>query len=125
MANPAFMSVFFEGEKRELRSLYGKMKRLQEREKPLVENGFYYPKQWLGCLVARLGKDWHEVFCGGTWSDLELRHGHLHFFSETAWNAPLELLELITDCYPSLKYYFEVEGDWDWYLTNDAEGSSR
>ena len=33
MSNPAFMSVCFEGEKRELRSLYGKMKRLQEREK--------------------------------------------------------------------------------------------
>ena len=41
---------------------------------------------------------------------------------ETAWNAPYELLQLITECYTSLKCYFEVEGDWDWYLTNDAEG---
>ena len=42
---------------------------------------------------------------------------------ETAWNPPLELLELIRDCYPSLKYYYAAEGDgWDWYLTNDAEG---
>lgn len=30
MSNPAFMSVCFEGERRELRSLYGKMKRMQE-----------------------------------------------------------------------------------------------
>ena len=122
MSNPAFMSVCIEGEKRELRSLYGKMKRLQERKKPLVENDFYTPKQWLGCLVKRLGKDWHEVYCRGTWSDLKLHHDHLYFGTETAWNATYELLQLITECYPSLKYYFEVEGDGDWYLTNDAEG---
>ena len=76
MSNPVFTSVCLEGERRELKSLYGKMKRLQEREK-----------------------------------------------IETAWNPPLELLELIRDCYPSLKYYYAAEGDgWDWYLTNDAEG---
>ena len=55
MSNPAFMSVCFEGEQRELRSLYGKMKRLQERKKPLVENGFYYPTRWLGNLVTSKG----------------------------------------------------------------------
>ena len=66
------MSVCFEGEKRELRSLYGIMKRLQEKKEPLVENSFYYPKQWLGNLVVRLGKDWRDVFCRGTWSSLKL-----------------------------------------------------
>ena len=66
MSNPAFMSVCFEGEQRELRSLYGKMKRLQERKKPLVENSFYYPTRWLGNLVIRLGADWHDVYCRGT-----------------------------------------------------------
>ena len=122
MSNPAFMSVCFEGEKRELRSLYGKMKRLQEREKPLVENGHYDAKRWLGCLVTRLGKDWREVYCRGTWSDLELHSDHLYFFTETAWNPPLELLDLIKQCYPSLKYYYIAEGDEDLQLTNDAEG---
>jgi hypothetical protein len=70
MSNPAFMSVCFEGEQRELRSLYGKMKQLQERKKPLVENSFYYPTRWLGNLVTRLGADWHDVYCRGTWQDI-------------------------------------------------------
>ena len=123
MSNPAFMSVCFEGERRELRSLYGKMKRLQEREKPLVENVFFYPKRWLGNLVTRLGADWREVSCRGTWSYLELKKSHLYLFTETAWQPPFGLLKLIQRCYPSLSFYFEAEGDgWDTYLTNDAEG---
>lgn len=69
MSNPAFMSVCFEGQKKELKSLYGKMKRLQEREKTLVENSFYYPQRWLGNLVTRLGGNWHKVYCRGEiWS---------------------------------------------------------
>ena len=123
MSNPAFMTVVFEGERKEARSLYGKMKRLQERKQPLVENGFYYPKQWLGNLVARLGSDWHDVYCGGTWSDLRLSGNTVHFFTETAWQPPFALLRLVRKCYPSLTYYFAAEGDdWDGYLTNDAEG---
>lgn len=123
MSNPAFMSVCFEGEQRELRSLYGKMKRLQERKKPLVENVFYYPTRWLGNLVTRLGADWHDVYCRGTWSYLELKKNHLYFFTETAWRPPFTLLKLIQKVYPSLTFYFSAEGDdWDAYLTNDAEG---
>lgn len=123
MSNPAFMSVCFEGKRRELRSLYGKMKRLQERKKPLVENGFYYPTRWLGNLVIRLGADWHDVYCRGTWSDLTLKKNHLYFFTETEWRPPFTLLKLIQKVYPSLIFYFEAEGDeWDAYLTNDAEG---
>ena len=86
MSNPAFMSVCFEGESRELKSLYGKMKRLQERKKPLVENDFYYPTRWLGNLVTRLGADWHDVYCRGTWDNLKLTENYLYFCTETAWN---------------------------------------
>lgn len=122
MSNHAFMSVVFEGEKRELSSLYGKMKRLQERKKSLVENEFYYPTQWLGNLVTRLGADWHDVYCRGTWSDLKMKENHLYFFTETAWQSPFALLKLIQQVYPSLTFYFSAEGDdWDSYLTNDAE----
>ena len=123
MSNPAFMSVCFEGERCELRSLYGKMKRLQERKKPLIENGFYHPQRWLGNLVTRLGANWHEVYCRGEWSELKLREGNLYFFTETAWHPPFGLLKLIQKVYPSLTFYFSAEGDdWDAYLTNDAEG---
>ena len=117
------MSVCFEGEKRELKSLYGKMKRLQERKKPLVENGFYYPTRWLGNLVTRLGADWHEVYCKGEWDNLKLTDSYLHFFTETAWKPPFRLLKLIQEVYPSLTFYFSAEGDgWDSYVTNDKEG---
>ena len=123
MSNPVFMAVVFEGERKEVCSLYGKMKRLQERKQSLVENGFYYPKRWLGNLVVRLGADWHDVYCRGTWSDLQLSGNVVRFFTETAWQPPFALLQLVRKCYPSLEYYLAAEGDdWDSYLTNDAEG---
>ena len=116
------MSVCFEGERRELRSLYSKMKRLQEREKPLVENGFYYPTRWLGNLVTRLGGDTREVYCRGTWSDLRLSENCLSFFTETAWQPPVTLLHLtndaegkhfssryIVDCEPDMEYFDTIE----------------
>ena len=123
MSNPVFTSVCFEGQKKELKSLYGKMKRLQEREKPLVENSFYYPQRWLGNLVTRLGGNWHKVYCRGEWSELELTENYLYFFTETAWQPPFRLLKLIQEVYPSLTFYFSAEGDdWDAYLTNDKDG---
>jgi len=123
MSNPAFMSVCFEGERRELKSLYGKMKRLQERKKPLVENGFYCPQRWLGNLVTRLGVNWQDVYCKGEWDNLKLTDSCLYFFTETAWQPPFGLLKLIQKCYPSLSFYFAAEGDdWDVYITNDKDG---
>ena len=123
MSNPAFMDVVLEGDKRELRSLYGKMKRLQERKKPLVKNGFYFPMRWLGNLITRLGGNPEEVPCRGTWDDLRYNNGYLGFSTETAWQPPIELLEFIQQKYTSVVYYYEAEGDgWDCYTTNDAEG---
>ena len=123
MSNPAFMSICIVGNRRQMRSLYQKMLRLQNRKEPLIENGFYYPKRWLGNLVARLGSDWHEVDCCGTWDDLKLNRKCLYFFTESAWQAPFDVLHLIKKVYPELEIYFSAEGDdWDIYLTNDAEG---
>ena len=123
MSNPAFMSVCIEGDRRQIRSLHGKMLRLQNRDKPLIDNGFYHPKRWLGNLVERLGSDYHEVFCRGTWDNLQLSHSVLSFDTETAWEAPFEVLHLIERVYPGLRIYFAADGDgWDWYLTNDREG---
>lgn len=117
------MSVCIVGDRREMRSLYGKMLRLQNRKKPLVENGFYYPKRWLGNLVVRLGTDWHEVDCRGTWDDLKMTHKSLYFFTETAWQAPFDVLRLIQKKYPGLEMFFSAVGDgWDSYLTNDKDG---
>ena len=123
MSNPAFMSVCFEGERRELKSLYEKMKRLQERKKPIVENDFYHPTRWLGNLVTRLGANWQDVYCGGTWDCLRLSGKTLNFTTETASQPPFRLLKLIQSVYPSTSFYFEAEGDdWECFLTNDVEG---
>ena len=117
------MSVCIVGDRKEMRSLYGKMLRLQNRKKLLVENGFYYPKRWLGNLVVRLGTDWHEVDCRGTWDDLKMTHKSLYFFTETAWQAPFDVLRLIQKKYPGLEIYFSALGDgWETYLTNDKDG---
>jgi hypothetical protein len=98
------------------------MLRLQNRKKPLIENGFYHPERWLGNLVSRLGGDYNEVYCRGTWDDLDLNRERLYFFTESAWNAPFDLLRLIQKDYPGLEIFFSAVGDdWDSYLTNDAE----
>ena len=123
MSNPAFMSVVFEGDKREVRSLYGKMKRLQERKESLVENCFYQKKRWLGNLVTRLGEDYREVYCRGTWEFLTMRGNKVSFLTETAWQPPFALLRMIQRHYPSLQFFFKAEGDnWDAYVTNDDAG---
>ena len=79
MPNWCSTAYAIEGDAKEIKSLYELMKRLEDMEKPSVENGF--GTTWLGCLVDALGKDWHNVHCRGSWSCLELegdvlkRHG--------------------------------------------------
>ena len=53
MANYCDTSYVVEGNKEELDNLYNTMYKLQNMEKPLVENGF--GTTWLGCLIAELG----------------------------------------------------------------------
>lgn len=123
MSNLVFMSVCFKGDQRQLKSLYGKMKRLQERKEPLVKNDYYHSKQWLGNLVKRLGANYNKVYCRGTWDCLKMNEKTLYFTTETASQPPFRLLKLIASVYPSLSFYFEAEGDdWDCLLTNDVEG---
>ena len=123
MSNLVFMSVCFKGDQRQLKSLYGKMKRLQERKEPLVKNDYYHSKQWLGNLVKRLGAKYNNVYCRGTWDCLKMNEKTLYFNTETASQPPFRLLKLIASVYPSLSFYFEAEGDdWDCLLTNDVDG---
>ena len=110
------------GDKREVRSLYNKMKHLQERKTPLAPNGF--GSAWLGCLVKRLGKDPQSVYCRGSWSNLTLsEEGVLRFDTEHAWSRPDEVEELIREVYPSISIYFlEEELGMDIFQTNDESG---
>lgn len=120
MPNWCFTQYAVTGGRKELRSLFNKMKRLQERKTPLVPNGF--GRTWLGCLVKALGEDPGEVYCRGQWSNLVLsEEGVLSFDTEHAWSRPQEVEDLIREAYPSLSVYFlEEELGMDIFQTNDA-----
>ena len=121
MSNLALTSVYVVGDKRQLRSLYGKMARLENRKKPLIDSNF--GNCWLGNLVAKLGANWQKIYCRGRWMSLQLKRNALYFFIETAWETPYKFLLLIQKVYPLLKVYFAAEGEgWDAYVTNDCEG---
>ena len=107
MPNWCSTAYAIEGDAKEIKSLYELMKRLEDMEKPSVENGF--GTTWLGCLVDALGKDWHNVHCRGSWSCLELEDDVLKFSTETAWSPCNETFDLVLEKYPSLRYYFQAE----------------
>ncbi len=110
------------GERKEIRSLYNKMKHLDERITPLVPNGFGLT--WLGCLVKRLGGNPQKIYCRGQWTNLSLSpDGVLRFDTEHAWSRPEEVEDLIREVYPSISIYFlEEELGMDIFQTNDAYG---
>ena len=98
------------------------MNNLENRRKPLVDNSF--GKTWLGCLVNKLGGNWQEVYCRGSWSDLDWNGAILRFSTETAWGPMNEVFKFIKTIYPSLKIYYQAEEDgMGVFITNDAEGS--
>jgi len=121
MPNWCYTSYAIEGKRKEVQSLYSRMNRLEKRKKPLVKNGF--GKTWLGCLVTELGADWENVYCRGSWDNLQYDGEVLTFYTETAWRPMTEVFELIKDLYPSLKIYYAAEEDGCClYCTNDQEG---
>mgnify|MGYP000629911688 CR=1 FL=1 len=63
MPNWCSTSYVVTGDKNEVRDLYEKMRSLEEREKPLVKNGFGVT--WLGNLVTLLGRSWEESIAEG------------------------------------------------------------
>ena len=95
MPNWCSTAYAIEGDAKEIKSLYELMKRLEDMEKPSVENGF--GTTWLGCLVDALGKDWHNVHCRGSWSCLELEDDVLKFSTETAWSPCNETFDLVLE----------------------------
>lgn len=122
MPNWCTTSYALTGGRKEVRSLYNKMKRLQGRKTPLVPNGF--GTTWLGCLVKALGGDPEKVYCRGQWRGLRLTlEGVLFFDTEHAWSRPAEVEMLLEIAYPSLQIYFlEEELGMDIFQTNDAAG---
>lgn len=77
MPNWCSTAYVIDGDAKEVKQLYELMKGLEEREKPSVENDF--GTSWLGCLVDALGKDWQDIHCRGSWSELEMDSDVLKF----------------------------------------------
>ena len=122
MANWCYTSYVIDGKRKEVQSLFSKMNNLENRKRPLVGNDF--GKTWLGCLVTKLDGDWHEVYCRGSWSDLDWNGAILRFNTVTAWGPMDEVFKFIKSVYPSLEIYYMAEEDgMGVFITNDTDGN--
>jgi len=121
MPNWCSTAYAIEGDANEIQDLYKLMKGLEDMEIPSVPNDF--GTSWLGCLVDALGTDWQNVRCRGSWSCLELEEDVLKFSTETAWCPSNEVLDLVREKFPSLRYYYITEEPgMEIYETNDDAG---
>ena len=88
----------------------------------LHENGF--GPTWLGNLVIKLGGNWEQVYCRGSWDNLLLHEdGTVSFSVESAWDEPNEVREFIEKKFPDIKFYYQTEeSGMGIYKTNDDTG---
>lgn len=124
MSNTCFTTYKVVSEnKKDVTQLFKTIKRLDGRKTPLVKNGWYDPKLWLGCLVKALGGDPQKVYCCGTITFYEMEDDVLTLNTETAWAEMAETRLFIESCFPGMKiYYIEEESGCERFYTNDSEG---
>lgn len=124
MSNTCFTTYKVVSEnKKDVTKLFKTIKRLDGRKTPLVKNGWYDPKLWLGCLVKALGGDPNKVYCRGTITFYEMEDDVLTLNTETAWAEMSETRHFIESCFPGMKiYYIEEESGCERFYTNDSEG---
>lgn len=124
MSNTCFTTYKVVSEnKKDVTKLFKTIQRLEKRKTPLVKNGWYDPKLWLGCLVKALGGDPNKVYCRGTITFYEMEDDVLTLNTETAWAEMSETRHFIESCFPGMKiYYIEEESGCERFYTNDSEG---
>lgn len=124
MSNTCFTTYKVVSEnKKDVTQLFKTIKRLDGRKTPLVKNGWYDPKLWLGCLVKALGGDPQKVYSRGTITFYEMEDDVLTLNTETAWAEMSETRHFIESCFPGMKiYYIEEESGCERFYTNDSEG---
>ena len=124
MSNTCFTTYKVVSEnKKDVTKLFKTIKRLDGRKTPLVKNGWYDPKLWLGCLVKALSGDPNKVYCRGTITFYEMEDDVLTLNTETAWAEMSEARHFIESCFPGMKiYYIEEESGCEIFNTNDSEG---
>lgn len=121
MPNWCSTAYAIEGDAKEVKSLYDLMNELQKQKEPSVPNVF--GTAWLGSLVDALGENWENVFCRGSWYDLEFDGRVLTFNTETAWSPCNEMFDMVCKKYPTLSYFYRSEEPgMALYFTNDKEG---
>lgn len=124
MSNTCFTTYKVVSEnKKDVTKLFKTIKRLDGRKTPLVKNGWYDPKLWLGCLVKALGCDPQKVYCRGTITFYEMEDDVLTLNTETAWAEMSETRHFIESCFPGMKiFYIEEESGCERFFCNDSEG---
>lgn len=124
MSNTCFTTYKVVSEnKKDVTKLFKTIQRLEKRKTPLVKNGWYDPKLWLGCLVKALGGDPNKVYCRGTITFYQMEDDVLTLNTETAWAEMSETRHFIESCFPGMKiYYIEEESGCEIFNTNDSEG---
>ena len=121
MPNWCFTNYVIEGDKEEIADLMQKLESLEQRDIPLVENGF--GKNWLGCVIVLFAGDWNDFDCRGNFMELErLGDTTLRFDTETAWSEMSDVWKFVCGKYKSLKYCFLAEEPGCcYYATNDTD----
>ena len=123
MPNWCYTSYIVEGDPETIDSLENLMTELEDLPEPYVKSDF--GNTWLGCIVNKLGSDWNEVSCRGSWTNLcRLREDALSFDTETAWGPMEETIDLIREKFPGIEnvWYYSEEPGMAYYATNDEAG---
>lgn len=123
MSNTCFATYKVTGSKESVTKLHSTIKELDEKEKALVDNDWYNPNLWLGCLVKALGGEPDNVNCRGYITSYKLDQDVLTLTTETAWVEMAETRHFLESCFPSMKIYFiEEEYGEEIFRTNDIDG---
>ena len=123
MPNWAYTQYIATGDKERLKKLHSVMSELEDMKSPgLHENGF--GSTWLGNLVIKLGGDWKQVYCRGSWDNLLLHEdGTVSFSVESAWGELYDIRKFIEEQFPGVRLYFQCEEPGMCiYQTNDDTG---
>lgn len=110
------------GEKKDLKDLVKRLKRLEKRKTPRVKNGF--GKLWLGCILDEFKKDWHEIPCRGSIIDYDYCDftNVLSMELETAWAECSDFRHTLESIYPGMKiYHYSEEPGMGIYESNDID----
>lgn len=121
MSNICFTTYKVVGCKVNVNKLYETIRDLDARKIALVENEWYHPQLWLGCLVKALGGNPDDINCRGTITNYEMCDDVLTISTETSWKEMSETRHFIETCFPNLKiYYLEEEEGCERFYTNDV-----